>query len=159
LGPHKPLFVGYSLTSGWAAAVSRIVHDGFTERFKLALSEAGLAGHKQKDLGRLFGVSAQAVKKWLNGESIPTAERAPRIAETLGVRRAWLLDNEQPMRALQGAITEAAQEYQPTSAISLSGAEFRLLTHFRQLPRQLQQDLASLLAGMCELRIKKADRG
>ena len=131
--------------------MSRSVHDGVTERFKLALEGAGLDGYKQKDLGRLFGVSAQAVKKWLNGESIPTAERAPLIAKKLGVRRAWLLDNELPMSALHGAITEeVGHDYQPTPAISLSVDEYRLLTQYRQLPKQQQQDLSRLLASMCE---------
>ncbi len=134
--------------------MSRIVHDGFTERFTLALDEAGYADHRQKDLGRLFGVSAQAVKKWLNGESLPTAERAPLVAEILGVRRAWLLDNEQPMRALLGAITEAGHEYASSTPISLSVAEYRLLTHFRQLPKQQQLDLAKLIEGICVLLLK-----
>ena len=132
--------------------MSRSVHDGFTERFRLALNEAGYAGHNQKELGKLFGVSAQAVKKWLYGESIPTAERAPQIAQILGVRRAWLLDNEQPMRALQGAITETGHEYKSSNPISLSAEEFRLLTLFRRLPKQQQLDLARLIAGMCEHR-------
>ena len=147
--------VNYSLTSGWAASVSRIVHDGFTERFRQALEEGGFADHKQKDLGRLFGVSAQAVKKWLNGESIPHAERAPHIAKILGVRRAWLLDNEQPMSSLHGAITESGHDYKPTPAISLTVDELRLLTQYRQLPKPMRQELAKLLTGICELQTKK----
>jgi transcriptional regulator with XRE-family HTH domain len=126
--------------------VSRSVHEGFAERLHLALDEAGYGASTQKDLGRLFGVSAQAVKKWLSGDAIPSAERAPTVAQKLGVRRAWLLDNEQPMRALTGAITEAGHGYSAEQGISLSGAEFGLLTQYRQLPRQLQIGIANLIA-------------
>lgn len=135
--------------------MSRIVHDGFAERFKLALEEAGYASSKQKELGRLFGVSAQAVKKWLNAEAIPAAERAPQVAQKLGVRRAWLLDNEQPMRALHGAITELGHDYKSTAGISLSAEEFRLLTQYRQLPKKLQMDFGNLLTDFGQLLGKK----
>ena len=126
--------------------MSRSVHEGFAERLRLALDEAGYGSSTQKELGRLFGVTGQAVKKWLGGDAIPSAERAPAVAQKLGVRRAWLLDNEQPMRALAGAITETGHGYSAHQGISLSGAEFGLLTQYRQLPRPLQIGIANLIA-------------
>ena len=76
--------------------MARNVREEFAERFKLALDEAGL--RDMKDLATALGVTAQAVRKWREGDSIPTAEHAPLLAEKLGVRRAWLLDGELPMR-------------------------------------------------------------
>jgi transcriptional regulator with XRE-family HTH domain len=126
---------------------TRPVHDGFTERLKQALEESGYSGSKLKELGVLFGVSAQAVKKWLDGEAIPTAERAPSVAEKLGVRRAWLIDNEEPMRSVQGAVVDAMSSYAVISAsVSLSSAEYKLLSQYRLLPHALQIDIAKLIA-------------
>lgn len=131
--------------------MSRSVHEGFTERFQQALEEAGLASKTQKELGRLFGVSGQAVKKWQSGESIPTAERAPLIARLLNVRRAWLLDNELPMRTLDSAITETGKGYGATPELQLSWEEHQLLSQFRQLPKKLQKDWLRLLEGLGEV--------
>lgn len=103
----------------------------------------------------MFGLSAQGVQKWLNGESLPTAERAPLVARTLGVRRAWLLDGEPPMRAHTGDVTEQAKGYDSSNPISLSSDEFRLLTQYRKLSRKMQQDVASLLAGIAKLHTGK----
>jgi transcriptional regulator with XRE-family HTH domain len=135
--------------------VSRSVHEGFAKRFKQALEEAGLDNRTKKELGEAFSVSAQAVQKWLNGEAIPTAERAPRVAGILGVRRAWLLDDEQPMRAFRGDVTEQVPGYESKHGLSLSGDEFKLLNLYRKLPRQLQQDVTSLLAGISRLQPRK----
>ena len=131
--------------------MSRVVHEGFTERFQQALEEAGLAARTQKELGRLFGVSGQAVKKWQSGESIPTAERSPLVARVLNVRRAWLLDNELPMRTLDSAITEAGKGYGATPELQLSWEEHQLLSQFRQLPKRLQKDWLRLLKGLGEV--------
>lgn len=135
--------------------MSRTVHEGFAERFEQALAEAGLADSPRKELAELFGLSAQGVQKWRNGEAIPTAERAPLVASALGVRRAWLIDGEPPMRAFKGDITEKALGYDAENGLSLSGEEYRLLTHYRKLPRKLQQDVASLLAGISKMQVPK----
>lgn len=128
--------------------MSRSVHEGFTERFKQALEEAGYGAYDKKKLGQLFGVSAQAVIKWLRGDSIPNAERAPLVAAKLGVRRAWLLDNELPARALHGAITEGDNGYSAKDSLSLSGAEFKLLTDYRQLTHEQQEAVVRMIAVM-----------
>ena len=114
--------------------MSRKAHDGFTERFKQALDEAGLAAMSRKQLGRIFGVTGQAIKKWLEGESIPSAERAPLVAKKLDVRRAWLLDNELPMRVLDGAITEGGKDYGIPDH-NLTFEEQQMLQQFRRLPK------------------------
>ena len=135
--------------------MSRSVHEGFTERFKQALEEAGYGGYDKKELGQLFGVSGQAVAKWLRGDSIPNAERAPLVAARLGVRRAWLLDNELPARALHGAITDGDKGYSANDSLSLSGAEFKLLTDYRQLTREQQDAIVTMIMVMKPAKTKR----
>lgn len=122
------------------------VHADFAERFRQALDEAGFGDHQLKELGRLFKVSPQAVRKWLDGEAMPVSRRAPEIARVLGVRRAWLLDNELPMRPLKADMAEARGSYSAAKeALSISMEEFRLLSAYRALPRALQQSFLGLL--------------
>jgi transcriptional regulator with XRE-family HTH domain len=129
--------------------VSRKAHDGFTERFKQALEEAGLAAKSRKELGRMFGVTGQAIKKWLEGESIPAAERAPLVARKLDVRRAWLLDNELPMRVLNGAITEDGMDYGIPDH-KLSYEEQQMLLEYRRLSKRQQKNWLKLLKDFIE---------
>lgn len=124
------------------------VREGFAERFRLALDEAGYGDTQLKELGAVFGVTPQAVSKWLAGEAMPVSERAPRVASILGVRRAWLLDNELPMRPHQGNMAEKARDYAAAGDLSLSASEFRLLNNYRRLPRALQNSLETLVEGM-----------
>jgi len=133
--------------------VSRKAHDGFSERFKQALDEAGLGPKSettQKELGRLFGVSGQAVKKWLDGDSIPAAERAPVVAKQLGVRRAWLLDNELPMRVLNSAITEDGKHYGSVPDHDLTYEEQQVLLFYRRLNKKMQKNWLKLLKDFVE---------
>jgi transcriptional regulator with XRE-family HTH domain len=127
--------------------VVKTVREGFAERLKLALEEAGYGESQQKELGRLFSVTPQAVRKWLAGEAMPTAEHAPLVAEKLCVRRAWLLDNELPMRPRLGDMAESGQDY-AADAFSLSKDEFRLLLAYRSLPRRLRRLVEQLAEGM-----------
>lgn len=119
--------------------MAKSVREEFAERLKQALDEAGYRDRKLKELGALFAVTPQAVRKWLHGEAMPTAEHAPLVAERLGVRRAWLLDNELPIRPQldmaehSGSYAAAAPE-----VTSLSKEEFRLLSAYRSLPRSLR---------------------
>ena len=129
--------------------MTRKAHDGFTERFKQALDEAGLAAKSRKELGRMFGVTGQAIKKWLEGESIPSAERAPLVARKLDVRRAWLLDNELPMRVLNGAITEDGMDYGIPDH-KLSYEEQQMLQQYRRLSKRQQKNWLKLLKDFIE---------
>ena len=125
------------------------VREGFAERLKLALEEAGYSIREKKTLGTLFSVTPQAVSKWLAGESMPSATRAGSVAEKLGVRRGWLIDNELPMRSHAVNMAEAGRSYAAQEGISLSGEEFRVLTTFRKLPkasRSLVEQLVQILS-------------
>jgi transcriptional regulator with XRE-family HTH domain len=113
---------------------------------QLAIEEAGYGNSQLKELAVLFEVSAPAVRKWLTGEAFPGQVRTTRIAGLLGVRRAWLFDNELPMRPNTVDIADKGRNYSSTREIlSISGEEFRLLATFRRLPRSLQKDLVKLM--------------
>lgn len=128
--------------------VVKKVREGFAERLKLALGEAGYGKTQLKELGALFGVTPQAVRKWLAGEAMPTAEHAPLLAERLAVRRAWLLDAELPMRPrLADMAAELGQDYE-AEALSLSKEELRLLLAYRSLPRHLRRLVEQLAEGL-----------
>jgi transcriptional regulator with XRE-family HTH domain len=120
----------------------------FAERLKQAVDEAGFTGKDwpEKRLASEFHVTPQALSKWLKGETMPTPTHAQQVATRLGVRRAWLIDGELPMRAIEVDLAEGASSYRAQKdSLSLSGEEFRLLNHYRGLPRGLQQRLLDFL--------------
>jgi transcriptional regulator with XRE-family HTH domain len=124
------------------------VREGFAERLRQALDDAGHRNRTQRELGVLFGVTPQAVRKWLAGSALPSSARAPHVAEVLGVRKAWLLDAELPVRARLLTMDQGAPYKVEADSLSVSSEEYRLLTHFRALSRQQQKAIASLLASM-----------
>jgi hypothetical protein len=122
----------------------------FASRFRQALADAGYGGSRLSELGLLFGVTGQAVRKWLDEEALPRSSRAGEIASKLGVRRAWLLDGEQPMRLVRMHSAEPRETcarcvLTREEGLSLSVAEYRLLGNYRSLPGNLQQSVTALL--------------
>jgi hypothetical protein len=118
---------------------SGVVHTEFAARLKLALDEAGVGKCQLKELGAMFKVTPQAFRKWLDGEAMPVSKRAPEVARLLGVRRAWLLDGELPMRPVSAEMAESGKDYSTRDELlSISGEEFKLLRNYRKLPRNLQ---------------------
>jgi len=119
----------------------------FSSRLLIALAELGYHSNEQNALGKLFGVSGQAVKKWINGESTPSTARMPAIASTLGVRRAWLFDGEGAMREISVTrIEESKAEYLPSSqSLSISQDESDLLYFYRRLPEPVRTTFKELL--------------
>lgn len=95
----------------------------------------------------MFGVTAQAVRKWRDGDSIPTSEHAPVVAEKLGVRRAWLLDGELPMRPRVVNVGEKGPDYS-AEQLSISAVEFKFLNDYRSLPHAARTALEQLLEAM-----------
>lgn len=127
------------------AGLARNVREEFAERFKLALDEAGFDDYRE--LGAMFGVTAQAVRKWRDGDAIPTSEHAPIVAEKLGVRRAWLLDGELPMRPRVVNVGEKGTSY-AADELSISKDEFRFLSDYRSLPHAMRVALDQLIDAM-----------
>ncbi len=131
--------------------MANLIRREFSKRFRQALTEAGHNETQLHELGSLFEVSGQAVRKWMNGEAIPTSTHAPEIALKLGVRRAWLLDGEPPMRSIQLEVREQAANYSEINSeqnFSISGDEYRLLCNYRNLPTNLRKTVDSLLKGI-----------
>lgn len=118
------------------------VRQDFAARFRKALKELGYSPSEQARLQRLFGVSGQAVRKWAEGLSMPSSSRLPAVAQTLGVRRAWLQDGEGPMRPTTGAGPEM------TEGMSLTEREVKLIIGFRKLDPVQQDAIDQLLAAI-----------
>jgi transcriptional regulator with XRE-family HTH domain len=127
--------------------VAKSVREGFSDRFNMALTDSEYRDASNKELGALFGVTAQAVRKWREGESMPTAEHAPRVAEVLGVRRSWLIDNELPIRPKLVNSAERGSGY-ATDDIGVTREEHKLLSDYRGLPHSLRTQLEQLADAM-----------
>lgn len=123
--------------------------DEFVTRFQQALREAGYAELTYDEKGKLFGVTPQAVRKWLTGEALPSSRRAPEIAAMLGVRRAWLLDGEAPMRPIATTLNKDIQTpvggYHAAEQLHISSSEFKLLQDFRNLPKPVRESVEELV--------------
>lgn len=122
--------------------------EAFAERIRQALNEAGYGRAQLKELGQLFEVTPQAVRKWLSGDSVPSHTRAVKIAQILGVRRAWLMDGELPVRLAEISVREESNiEYSKIdeTMLSISGNEYRLIQRFRSLPNDLQNAVETIV--------------
>lgn len=70
-----------------------MVANSFSSRLNAALTEAGIPQDRKRlaTVAKMFGVSREAVRKWLSGDSIPDTKRIPEIANKLNVTVEWLL--------------------------------------------------------------------
>ncbi|HHM04806.1 MAG TPA: hypothetical protein ENJ19_03575 [Gammaproteobacteria bacterium] len=117
----------------------------FAARFRDALAELGFTGRETGPMHELFGVSGQAVRKWAQGEALPTASRMPHVAAVLGVRRAWLQDGEGPMRPAVG-VAEPEGVYRGDGALTPAPEEAKLLVQYRLLQPRQKKIVRELLA-------------
>lgn len=71
----------------------------FSQRLHRALDYAHIPKKRGRPaaVAKLFGVSREAARKWLDAESIPDTKRIPQIARRLQVRAEWLLSGVGPM--------------------------------------------------------------
>lgn len=126
------------------------IRQAFATRFRQALEELGCAPTEQRRLQELFGVSGQAVRKWAEGLSMPTAARMPYVASVLGVRRAWLQDGEKPMRPTVG-ICEESETDRP-GELKLNAGEAQMLAWYRMLPEEEQEAVRRILRRLARAR-------
>lgn len=129
----------------------------FAERLREAVEEAGYRANEQTALGNLFSVSGQAARKWLNGESMPSATRAQELADILKVRRSWLLHGDLPKRdggeaTLKVRGRGGKYRFEP---FSISNAEKNLLVRFRHLPSGVQQAVSKLVDSLEDAKAQK----
>lgn len=117
----------------------------FAKRFRQALTELGYSPNDQKAMKHLFGVSGQAARKWAEGQALPTPARLPHIAETLGVRRAWLWDGEEPMRPTC-KIAEERSPYSSSQDVTISTEELTLIQHYRELTAKQREAIRNVIS-------------
>ncbi len=117
----------------------------FAKRLREALNDLGIAHTEQRRLERLFGVSGQAARKWVEGLSMPTPARLPQVAEALGVRRAWLQDGDGPMRPTS-AVSDECGEWE--HSVRLAADEMRLISRYRLLDERQKAALEVILSDL-----------
>lgn len=83
---------------------------GFTRRLKESLKRAGLGARGATALAREFNlryhgdpVTAQAVRKWLEGSALPSQDKVRTLARWLDVSAQWLRFGEGERRDERGA--------------------------------------------------------
>lgn len=79
------------------------IRQAFVDRVHVLCDELGIpAGHgRQTALGKRFGVTAKAARKWLTGQGYPEMETAVRMCEEAHISVVWLLQGTPPMRGSQ----------------------------------------------------------
>lgn len=120
--------------------ITKNENDEFTHRLFLGLNAIGyevtnVAGIT-REINKLFGeksITSHAVRKWLNGDSIPVHSRLIRIAEWLGVSPAWLRFGEGQMYRLESEDKQYSESNNYALLFakikSLSKEELELVTH------------------------------
>ncbi len=131
---------------------SRVL-DAFARRFRQALAEMGHSLNKQKLMRQLFGVSGQAVRKWADGQAMPTSSRIPQVARVLGVNRAWLQDGEGPMRPVVGKVTGEGDTYDTEAGrdLFLTSEEANLLSMYRRLDDEQRAAIRVIISSIAGL--------
>lgn len=126
--------------------------NAFSDRFRLALNESGYQVNEQGKLGVLFGVSGQAVRKWIQAESMPSNSRAKTIADTLDIRASWLMYGEEPMRdGAKVKVAEPNSDYQ----IEISKQEQIIIQNLRTLPKDSRDAISELIKSLKKQTHKK----
>lgn len=84
----------------------------FVARLNDVCDEMGIPRERgrQTALGKRFGVTAKAARKWLVGEGYPELELAIRIANDAQVHVTWLLQGVGPKRITPSAASAAVGE-------------------------------------------------
>ncbi|MBN4063143.1 hypothetical protein JYT79_00015 [Cardiobacterium sp. AH-315-I02] len=133
------------------------VRQAFAARFQQALAELGYNASEQKKMRRLFGVSAQAVRKWADAQALPTNARMPQVASALGIRRAWLQDGEEPMYPVLLKVKDGSTVYKKDADMSISVAELKCLHLFKKLSVKQRNSVQQLMVLFVEARQNNSD--
>ncbi|WP_325436898.1 XRE family transcriptional regulator [Pseudomonas nitroreducens] len=78
-----------------------MIFDGFEERLKAALRD-----ETAYSLSKRCGISESLIRKYISGKSIPSIERAWRLARALDVSLDWLADGDMESLPEKPSITE-----------------------------------------------------
>lgn len=121
-------------------------YEAFSKRLRKALGDAGIESSSPTQLAREFStrfgtkVTPQAVRKWLNGEAIPSLEKIEALAAWLGVPTSWL------HYAKGEGSAHTAKESIPPYGPVLSDQE--LLKRYHQLSKLHQSAVAELVTAL-----------
>lgn len=126
------------------------VRQAFAARFRLALAELGYSASDQKEMRRLFDVSAQAVRKWAEAQALPTTARLPQVASVLGVRRAWLQDGEEPMYPVLAKVGEENYRYKKDNEVGISVDELKFLHRYKRLSAKQRDSIQQIMAAFID---------
>jgi transcriptional regulator with XRE-family HTH domain len=118
--------------------------EDFSKRLREAFQRGGVDIDSPTRLASEFSdrysgnkVSQQAVRKWLNGEAIPSQEKIQALAAWLNVGTEWL-------RYGKGGTT--TQQTSPAYRIALSDQE--LVKRFRKLSHRQQQAVSEIIIAL-----------
>lgn len=120
--------------------------EGFRKRLEEALKKRGVhpvsPTRLAEDVGRIMGrkVSAQAARKWLEGDAVPTIEKLKALGTLLQVAPYWLEYGD------QGPIRGTAA--QPPQAYRVSLSDRDLVKRYRRLDERQQQAIAEIITAL-----------
>ena len=123
------------------------VREDFSKRLREAFQRSGVNIDSPTRLASEFSaryagnkVSQQAVRKWLNGEAIPSQEKIQVLAAWLSVGTEWLRYGK------GGTTAPMTQQAFPSYRIALSDQE--LVKRYRKLNHRQQQAVAEIIIGL-----------
>lgn len=121
--------------------------EAFSRRLRDALQKGGVGVDSPTQLARDFNdhypgrrVTQQAVRKWLNGEAIPSHDKILALADWLNVGADWLEYGK------SGAASPALQQVMPAYRNVLSDEE--LVKRYRRLSHSQQRAVAEIISGL-----------
>ena len=118
----------------------------FSERLQQAINSSSFAKQEQGVLSAQLGVSRQALRKWLNGKTLPSQTRLPMIADLLKTDLAWLAKGIGEVRNINADVPNANSLEQ--AQFSLNVSEMHLLQNYRKLPNETQKLFSDLFGNL-----------
>lgn len=123
-----------------------VLLSAFSERLQQAINASSFAKQGQGVLSAQLGVSRQALRKWLNGKTLPSQTRLPMIADLLKTDLAWLATGIGEVRNINAEVPDANSLEQ--AQFSLNVSEMHLLQNYRKLPNETQKLFSDLFGNL-----------
>lgn len=116
---------------------------GFHLRLRELLRESDVSGWTLSDQARFLGISKALLSQWLSGRTAaPTFSIARRVAERLGARVEWLLENDGLKRRADSAAEEKGGVTTSTGArMNLQQQQATMIQLLEDLPATARERL------------------
>jgi len=88
--------------------------DAFKDRLNELCDDAGVppkGKNRQAIVGKMFGVSQEAARKWLEGESVPSQERIYEICKKWDVSYEWVMSGRGQKRISYGVAANTPEAH------------------------------------------------